>query len=344
MVIGAGIAGRLCAWYLLQDGYDVVVYEKSPRHSQAACSYVAAGLLTPMSEVANGDPAIATLGRESLKHWQKFADLFQDSDLIDIRGSVTLTYKTDMAEFIEFERKLAAKKVPFQCAKNAAEEAFDQDHLHYHVIPGEGRVDTARFMRTLLTLIEDQGATVHFSADSTNANLSQYDVVIDTRGFHASKDTNDLRGVRGEVVVLHAPEVTITRPVRVLHPRHPVYIVPRANYEYVIGATSIESEDDSPISVKSLLDLLAGVYNIHHGFRYASIVRTGAALRPAYTDNMPRIDVTEIGNVKHIRLNGLYRHGFLLGPLFAAEVNRCASGLEPSAVVAPYVRMIRSNS
>ncbi len=326
VIVGAGIAGKLCALNLRQAGHEVAVYEKNARHSEAATSFVAAGLLTPLAETANGDPEIAALGKIGLRLWHDIAADVNDRDLVELNGSVSLAFNSDLGEFRDFERKLAAKGITVETKSQISlEPDLDQEHLSYHLIPGEGKVDTTGFMQYLQHKLETMGVTFTFSQQVTeigqgsiraNGNQVSADIVIDCRGFSAKTDIKDLRGVRGEVIHLRAPEVRISRPVRVLHPRNPVYIVPRKNNEYVIGATSIESEYDGPISVKSMLELLNGVYNIHHGFRYADIIKTHSGLRPALLNNLPRVEVSD----KLLRVNGLFRHGYLLGPLFAEAV------------------------
>src|SRR5690606_39177839 len=78
---------------------------------------------------------------------------------------------------------------------------------------------------------------IHCTAQSLD-----FDTVIDARGFGARADWPGLRGVRGEVLWLHAPEVPLSRPVRLMHPRYQLYIAPRPQQRYVIGATEIESD------------------------------------------------------------------------------------------------------
>ena len=95
-----------------------------------------------------------------------------------------------------------------------------------------------------------------------------------------------------------------------MHPRYRIYIVPRPNHRYVVGATEIESEDQSNMSVRSSLELLSAVYSVHPGFGEARIANTLTNCRPALGDNLPRIE-TETGLT---RINGLYRHGYLLAP------------------------------
>jgi glycine oxidase len=346
IIVGAGVAGKLCALNLNRAGYDVAVFEQNARYSESATSFVAAGLLTPLAEAANGDPDIAILGKIGLRHWEDFASEFSDKDLIELNGSITLAFKSDLEEFRDFERRLAAKGIKVEPKNEGSiEPDLDQEHLTYHLIPGEGKVDTSSLMKKLQQTLETSGVSFSFSQQVAEigqgwvkSNGSQFDsdLVIDCRGVAAQNDMPELRGVRGEVVHLRAPEVNIKRPVRVLHPRHPIYIVPRKNNEYVIGATSIESDYDGPISVKSMLDLLNGVYNIHHGFRYADIIKTQAGLRPALFNNLPRIEVSP----KLLRVNGLFRHGYLLGPLFAEAVSQIVQKKSTRSELKTFIREI----
>ena len=105
-----------------------------------------------------------------------------------------------------------------------------------------------------------------------------------------------------------------SRPVRLIHPRWPLYVIPRGDGRFMLGATSIEAQD-SGVSVRSALELLGAAYAVHPAFAEARIVEFGSALRPAFPDNLPRISIE-----KDIAVNGLYRHGFLLAPALAELV------------------------
>jgi glycine oxidase len=134
------------------------------------------------------------------------------------------------------------------------------------------------------------------------------------------------------MIVIETSEVDLTRPVRLIHPRFPLYVIPRGDGRFMLGATSIESEDRG-VSVRSALELLGAAYAVHPAFGEARIVEFGSGLRPAFPDNLPRISIEQ----DHIAVNGLYRHGFLLAPALAEltlgyvargvidnEVMRCA--------------------
>ncbi len=141
-----------------------------------------------------------------------------------------------------------------------------------------------------------------------------FDYVFDCRGL----GNPNTRGVRGELICCHAPEVNIQRPIRLMHPRYKIYIVPRTNQHYVIGASEIESNDMSPISVRSCLELLSAAYSLHSGFAEARIVKMLTNCRPAYADNLPKIECVD----GVISINGLYRHGYLLAPALVEQAMR----------------------
>src|ERR1700692_2388872 len=114
------------------------------------------------------------------------------------------------------------------------------------------------------------------------------------------------------MILIETGEVELSRPVRLIHPRWPLYVIPREDGLFMLGATSTESEDPG-VSVRSALELLSAAYAVHPAFAEARIVEFGSGLRPAFPDNLPRITVHKT----RIAVNGLYRHGFLLAPALA---------------------------
>jgi glycine oxidase len=84
------------------------------------------------------------------------------------------------------------------------------------------------------------------------------------------------------------------------------------------------------MTLKSALDLLGSAYALHPAFGEAAILEMGAGLRPAFPDNVPHIVVENGGRI--IRVNGAYRHGFLLAPVMAKVV---AAYLSDSSVKSP---------
>ena len=98
-----------------------------------------------------------------------------------------------------------------------------------------------------------------------------------------------------------------------MHPRYPLYIVPREDHLFMVGATIIESADQENISIRSAMELQSALYTIHPSFADSQIIEMTAGIRPAFPDNMPLILLEN--NI--VRCNGLFRHGFLLSPVMA---------------------------
>ena len=210
-------------------------------------------------------------------------------------------------------------------------------------LPGEGQIDTTRLMPALCadspTVRWNWGTRVdrveahqlHFA----KATSRGFDIAIDARGLGA-RNALSLRGVRGELLWLHAPGLELRRPVRCIHPRHRVYLVPRHGDLVIVGATEIDSEDRSPVSVRSTIELLTAAHSIVPQLAEARIVRLDTHLRPATMDQRPHLHCS----AGLIRINGLFRHGFLLAPALV-EAALQLSGLAESV---PQSRRETSNA
>jgi glycine oxidase len=177
----------------------------------------------------------------------------------------------------------------------------------------EAHLDPRHALRGLYQAARQLGVSFRFEEEAGDAG--GYASVIDCRGPQAIGEIEGLRGVRGEMLYLETSDVTLSRPVRLLHPRHPLYIVPRGNGRFMLGATMIEAEDDGPITARSMMELLNTAYALHPAFAEARIVETGTGIRPAFPDNVPRLIETSEG----LAVAGMHRHGFLLAPALARE-------------------------
>jgi glycine oxidase len=175
----------------------------------------------------------------------------------------------------------------------------------------EAHLDPREALQSLAQRLTELGGTIRFGISDT-ASIDS-DVRIDCTGLAARDVLSDLRGVKGEMLILRSREITLSRPVRMLHPRIPVYIVPRSDGAFMVGATMIESDDAQRITALSMLQLLNAAYALHPAFGEAEVVEIGTQVRPAFPDNLPRIR----RHGRTLYINGFYRHGFLLAPALA---------------------------
>jgi glycine oxidase len=308
-IIGAGIAGAWQAFLFAQAGHAVTLYERSDTGMTLATSHWAGGMLAPWCEAETSEPVIARLGLRSLDLWREY---FPQTPF---NGSLVVAHARDRADFERFA-KLTSGHVRLDAQglrelEPALEGRF-RDGLFY---PNEGHVEPRRVLPELHARITAAGGTIKFDSDADAKDLASQNlqgIVIDCRGLSARDDQNELRGVKGEMIIVETSEVELARPVRLIHPRWPLYVIPRGDGKFMLGATSIEAEDTG-VSVRSALELLGAAYAVHPAFAEARILEFGSGLRPAFPDNLPRITVDQ----NKIAVNGLYRHGFLLAPALA---------------------------
>jgi glycine oxidase len=303
-IIGAGIAGAWQALLFAQAGRAVTLYERSDAAMTLSTSHWAGGMLAPWCEAEASEPVIGRLGIRSLDLWR------EHFPKTPFNGSLVVAHARDRADFERFA-KLTSGHVRLDAQglrdlEPSLEGRF-RDGLFY---ADEGHVEPRRVLPELHARIAAAGGTIKFEDDADADDLGG--LVIDCRGLAAREDQPELRGVKGEMIIIETSEVELARPVRLIHPRWPLYVIPRGDDKFMLGATSIEAED-SGVSVRSALELLGAAYAVHPAFSEARIVEFGSGLRPAYPDNLPRITV----NNEKIAVNGLYRHGFLLAPALA---------------------------
>jgi glycine oxidase len=303
-VIGAGIAGAWQALLFARAGHAVTLHERGGADMTQATSHWAGGMLAPHCEREASEPLITRLGIRSLDLWREH---FPETPY---NGSLVVSHPRDRADFERFARMTSSHRRLDADAVIELEPSFDGRFRDALFFPDEGHVEPRAILPELHERIAACGGTVQFGSEQRPGQLDG--VVIDCRGLFARDTQPNLRGVKGEMVIVETGEIELSRPVRLIHPRWPLYIIPRANNQFMIGATTIEREDDG-VSVRSALELLSAAYAVHPAFGEARIVEIGSGLRPAFPDNLPRI---AIHNQK-IAVNGLYRHGFLLAPALA---------------------------
>lgn len=318
-IAGAGLAGRLAAWRLRRVGSEVTLFDTAARDDARSPSMVAAAMLSPLAELAASDLAVFELGQRSMSLWPQWLSELRDDSTHEVyhrrEGTLVVAHAADRASLEQFERRLRhklpaahvddARAIDVASVEPALAGRFDRGLL----LQGEGQLANDELMVALAAALDRLGVAWHERHIADPAALDA-DVVIDTRGLGARSAWPDLRGVRGEVLTVECAGVVLQRPVRLMHPRYQLYIAPRPQQRFVVGATELESEDDGPVTLRSLLELGSALHSLHPAFGEARVLRAAAALRPALDDHRPALR-------RHRgiwQLNGLYRHGFLCAP------------------------------
>jgi len=328
----------------------ITLFDKDNKLARNSAAYAAAGLLTPLGESLHCEANIVKMGFESLSLWPQILASLDEHTLFQQTGAIMVSHEQDKGDYRRFVRHLQnnySTQSVQQLSRSELTELEPEIGRSFNqalYLPQEGQIGNRRLLVALRKQLEKEAQAVNgvhqlnwlsecnvfaieTAEDSSKVSYQQnginhhqvFDLVIDCRGTGATTKNSrrdcqplaDLRSVRGELFQLFAPDVNISRPIRLMHPRYQLYIAPKGKGFYVVGATEIESDDNSPMTVRSAMELLSAAYSVHPGFAEANIRQHISQCRPAFSDNQPQITIQN----SLIQVNGLFRHGFLIAPV-----------------------------
>ncbi|WP_226553899.1 FAD-dependent oxidoreductase [Celeribacter naphthalenivorans] len=295
-ILGSGVAGLCVATALMDAGVEVEVI--CPDTAPAPASRLAGGMLAPFCEGESAPDIIVTRGQAAIAWWAAHVDVTR-------HGTLVVAPPRDAQELDRFARATRAHR---WVTPNALEPDLEDRFARGLYFENEAHLDPNAALTALKHRLLAQGVVFRDGAPQGR--------IVDCRGMSAAETLPDLRGVRGEMLEVYTPEVTLSRPVRLLHPRFPCYIVPRGEGRFMIGATMVESSRSGPITARAAMELLSAAYSLHPAFAEAEIIMTGADLRPSFPDNIPALRRKDTG----FHINGMYRHGFLMAPVLGMEL------------------------
>ncbi|MEM7240650.1 MAG: FAD-dependent oxidoreductase [Pseudomonadota bacterium] len=299
-ILGAGVMGLSMATECAARGASVQIIDPNGQPADHTCSWWAGGMLAPISEGVITEPEIVT-------HGKRAADWWTDQNVtVQRKGSLVVALDRDKAHLNTFARRAeGADALNKEVIAELEPDLSDTIDTGLY-IEAEAHLNPREALGHLSDTLRARQIEIKLDGKATGQT-------IDCRGLAAQDALSDLRGVKGEMLVIRNLDITLRRPVRLLHSRHPLYIVPRGDGVFMLGATQIESGARDRASVRSVLELLSAAYALHPSFGEAEILEIGVDARPAFPDNQPRIRQT----TDRIYLNGLFRHGFLLAPALA---------------------------
>jgi len=324
-VVGAGVVGLATALELVERGAGVTVFERHAKLGGNA-SWLAGGMLAPFCEGESAPESVVARGAAAIHWWASRVPGVVRA------GSLVVAAPRDSGEVERFAARTRGRERIDEARIAELEPDLAGRFRKGLFFADEGHVDPRVAMAALVAALEQGGAELRFGEEFPGSTVAEVaglggrgrrprlqqareEIVIDCRGYSARADLPELRPVRGEMLLLRTREVRLRRPVRLLHPRIPLYVVPRAENVFMIGATMIESADPGGVSARSAIELLSAAYALHPAFGEAEILEMSADIRPAFPDNEPRV-VEANGR---LYVNGFYRHGYLLAPYFAAR-------------------------
>jgi glycine oxidase len=338
-VVGGGVIGLSCAWRAASAGFAVTVHDPAPG---SGASYVAGGMLAPVTEATPAEPAALALGTASLLRWPDFAaELATAGADPGLRTGGTLTVALDPGDRAELDRiaeQLArmgrAVDVLTGRQVRGAEPSLGPQVSRALLVPADLSVDNRALLDALLLACRRAGVQFH---GQRCAQLPGADVVVVAAGAHSGALHPVLAGVirpvKGEVLRLRCRPGTLAPPSRTVRAiaggRH-CYLVPRSGGRLVLGATQREAGFDTDVTAGAVRELLTDAERVLPAIGEYTLEETAAGLRPGSPDNLPVIGELEPGV---LAATGHHRQGILLAPLTAEVILALLRG-EPVLVAA----------
>jgi glycine oxidase len=180
---------------------------------------MAGGMLAPWCERATTEPEVAAWGAPSIAWWaDRFPGTVQN-------GSLVVAQPRDAADLARFARR--TERFEWADAERIAalEPALAGRFRRALFFPDEAHLDPRRALATLAETLRSRGVAIRFGVELA-PRTADADIIVDCRGFAARDALTDLRGVRGEMIVVRSTEVC-WRAGRMLHPRLPLAIAAR---------------------------------------------------------------------------------------------------------------------
>ncbi|GAY09070.1 glycine oxidase thio [Pseudonocardia sp. N23] len=357
-VVGGGVVGLSCAWRAAVDGARVTLVDAAPG---SGASWVAGGMLAPVTEAWPGEEALLALGVESVGSWPGFAARLAEASGRDpgLRADGTVVAATgsgDRAELETLASYLDGIGRPVQRLSGRElrrlEPAIGPEVRGGLSVPDDLAVDN-RLLLAALRVAAEQAGVVFVARNATavaddgtrvtgvtcdDGTVVDTDAVLVAAGAYTSALHPALDGlvrpVKGEILRLgHRPGAfpAPTRTVRALVDGRPVYAVPRDGGGLVIGATQADVGFDREPTVGGVRDLLRDAERVLPGVAEFALLEVAAGLRPGSPDNLPLIG--RIGPTGLLVAGGHHRNGILLAPVTADGIVALLRGDEVSGAV-----------
>jgi len=325
-VVGAGVIGLTVAWRAASAGWRVRLHDPHPGRG---ASWVAGGMLAPLTEGWPGEGEALTLGSASLERWPLFsAQLATASGMRSgLRTDGTLVVALDQADVGEL-----GVLATWLCSRGRPVNTLNRRQLrdrqptlapsirHGLDVPGDLAVDNRMLLAALMAACAAVGVHVIRQSVPDLAALAEDQVVL-AAGSHSGDVWANLpiRPVKGEILRLHTRRAAPPPPtctVRgIVHGRH-VYLVPR-DEGIVVGATQYDVGFDDEVTVGGVRDLIADAEAVLPSISEYGLTEAAAGLRPVTPDNRPLIGRIDD---RTVLATGHGRNGFLLTPLTADAV------------------------
>jgi glycine oxidase len=348
-VVGGGVIGLSVAWRAAVAGHRVTVIDPAPGRG---ASWVAGGMLAPVTEAWPGEEAALVLGEESLRRWPAFAEaLAADGGDPGLSTAGTIVVALDRGD----ADQLAVLAGYLGSVGREVESVTGRQLRSVEpglggirgalFVPGDLAVDNRRLLRSLraaavrhgVRFLEAEATAIEPGSVETAAGKLACEFVVIAAGAWSGRLHCGLgvRPLKGEILRLRARRTSLPPPrhtVRGVVEGRPIYLVPRAEGELVLGATQYEAGFDETVTARGVRELLDGAERIFPSIGEYELIETAAGLRAASVDTLPFLG--ELGDGV-FAATGHHRNGLLMAPVTADAIVAWLADEKPPAEVEP---------
>ncbi|SCM72522.1 Glycine oxidase [uncultured Pleomorphomonas sp.] len=308
-IVGAGPMGLVTALMCARAGLKVAIYERQGDFS-ASPAWNGTGVLAPDCEADVADATIVDLGRRSLDLWPTLIPGFTLNGALVLGNRRQPTALDDYSSFVLNYEWADEERIA------ALEPSLAGIYNRGMYFPQAAHADPRVLFTGLKEVLEAAGIRIRFDWIGTIDGL-QAERIVDTRGLGARDRFPELRAVTAEMAQVRSHKIELNRPIRLLHNRHALYVTPRGQGIYVIGATTVD-DDRSGVSVRSAGELMTHAVSLLPAFADAEVVELRSGLMPVLMNGVPKVVVGD----RIIAVNGLYRYGWMVAPAIAEDLLR----------------------
>ncbi|MFG1871425.1 glycine oxidase ThiO [Micromonospora arborensis] len=343
-VVGAGPIGLAIAWRCAARGLRVVVHDPAPGSGASA---VAAGMLAPVAEAYFGERQLTELLLASAARWPTFAAELTAATGADIgyRTEGTLLVGLTGDDLAEAGRLWAYQQglgLPVTLLRPTElrdrEPALAPRVRGGALAPTDHQVDPRLLLPALRTAAQRAGAVLVPHAVRLLSDVDARVTVV-AAGCGATALTGlPVRPVKGQILRLRAPDGVapgFRHVIRGYADGEPVYLVPRADGEVVLGAT-VEERSDTTVTVGAVQRLLRAGVDLLPELAEYDLVEAIAGLRPGTPDNAPILGPLP-GRPDVLAATGHHRHGIVLTPITADLITDLVRTGVPDPLLAPFL-------
>jgi glycine oxidase len=321
-VLGGGVIGLSVAWRVAADGWSVTVFDDESPH---AGSWVAGGMLAPVTEAWHGEEPLLALGSASLELWPEFAHELGD---VGLRTEGTLAVTADradgevldgLADYLHGLGREAHRLTGRELRR--LEPGLGPNIRSGLSVPGDLAVDNRMLLAALRKACVSHG--VRLEPRRAQVSTVDFDVTVIAAGAWSGELHPALRSVirpvKGEILRLACRRGTLPPPARTIRAHvegRPIYLVPRPG-GLVLGATQYEAGFDGEVTVGGVRDLLRDAEVVLPGITEYALVESAVGFRAGSPDNLPVVGWLEPGV---LAATGHHRNGLLLAPVTARQV------------------------